>query len=676
MQAQTSLLVNEDEVKALGELSRQLGLWSYEYHTLNKPSVSDNTYDNYFERLKELEAKYPEYADPNSVTQRVGGERLSSLPTIKHQSPMLSLGNEFSDEGLMDFFLKSCEPTTEIACEPKLDGLAISIKYVKGKLAYAATRGTGSEGEDVTSNVRLIRSVQLALKGKNIPDELEVRGEIVMHRSVLAMLNAKYDETGVGRHFSNCRNAAAGTVRLLDPKEAIKRPLDFYAYGLADCSMPSGKTHTEQMQFLEGLGIRVREHGDVLQVNDLPLYVEKMEELRDTLNYDLDGYVFKINDLVHQQELGFRSREPRWAISRKMKAQEAETTVDDVAFQVSASGSITPVAKLKPVHVGGVWVSSATLHNMDNVNELNVAVGDTVTCVRNGEVVPGLSGVVYRPENRTPITMPETCPSCDSPVKREARSARYFCTGGTSCPARAVRFVQRFISKPHLNIKGFGDKLVEQLFEVGLISSILDVYTLKEADVAALPGMGNVSARKLMTAIEASKKTELYRVLSGLNIPEIGKSASRELVKHFDNDFLAIVSAPRHELSQVKDFGPTMTDLAFNGFRDKTNIDILLGLLNLGVNWEIEADEAREPAEVLPQILEGEKWVVTGTFDGINRDEIKAKIEALGGQVMSSVSGATTRLAAGAEAGGKLAKAQKLGIKIVGQDELFALLNI
>lgn len=642
------------------------------YYRDDNPIVSDSTYDALFREVAEIESKIPELIDLNSPTQRVGGERLSTLGEVEHAVPMLSLDNAFSDDELVDFFSKIVGPDDQIAAEPKLDGLALSLVYRGGELAYAATRGDGLVGEDVTHCARLIGSIPLALPEGAYPDLLEVRGEVFMRHHIFERLN-KQAARERRKPLANCRNAAAGVMRKLDPKEAAKRPLDFYAYSLVRAEggyRVDATSHSQQLSYLEEIGFPVSPHREVMTIAELPKYVEKLEAARDSLGLDVDGLVFKFNALSRQQELGSRSRVPRWAIARKFPAQQRETVVEEVVWQVGATGAVTPVAKVAPVHVGGVTVTSATLHNMDHIAAMDIAVGDTALCERRGDVVPALSSVMVRPDDRKPITLPDGCPVCSSPLAKEDGQSIYRCTGGARCDAQAVAIMQQYIGRAYLDIDGAGEKLIEQLFEAGMISNIVDLYRLDRDAVAALPGMGAKSADKLMAGLEASKKTTLPRILSGLSIREVGKSASVTLADHFGHDLDRILAASEAELREVELFGPIMAKLAYEGFRDPVNLEILRGLIEVGLTWEVPATRSAEE-----QPLMGQTWVITGTFAGRSRDDIKAGLTALGAKVSGSISGRTTALAAGEAAGSKKDKALKLGVRVVDEAELNALIG-
>lgn len=654
--------------EAMSFMSSRLALLAKDYYVDDNPTVSDERYDGLFRALKVYEEIFPEHIDPNSVTQRVGGERISSLEEITHEVPMLSLDNAFSDEELTDFCSKiACEDEL-FAVEPKLDGLAITLMYEDGILKYAATRGTGDIGEIVTHNVRNIKSIPLKLETQNPPSKLEVRGEIFMHRHTLAKLNAAAGEGG--KQLKNCRNAAAGTIRQLDPVAASRRPLNFFPYSVAQCSDDIGSTHSAQMEYLASVGFALNNLCTTATIAELALHVARIDKIRDSLSYDTDGVVIKINSLEKQKQLGHVSRCPRWAVARKLAAQQKETILLGVDFVIGASGNITPVARLRPVEVGGVTVSNATLHNFSEIQRLGIQIGDYCLVERAGEVVPRVLSVLRHGESRQEIIMPSECPSCGSEVKQPEGHVAHRCTGGADCPDQAIRFMQRYVSKPYMDIDGCGDKLIEQLFEEGLIEKVSDIYSLDVESVSALSGMGKVSASKLISSIEKSKKTRLNLFIAALNIREIGRSASLELAKHFSYDIKAIQSASEEDLLQVPDFGPIMARNAYKGFRDPKKIELITTAIEAGVTWDVPS-----LAENGPQPLAGQTWVITGSFTGVSRDEIKLRLESLGAKVSSSVSAKTSAVAVGDAAGSKADKAISLGLKVVEEGELFNLIQ-
>lgn len=656
------LITPADASNVMDALSTSLMDWAKAYYVDDSPVVSDATYDEAFSRLLELEALHPDLINPNSPTQRVGGERLSGFSEITHEQPMLSLDNCFDDAGLLDFADKAC--VDDFAGEPKLDGLAISLFYRDGELVYAATRGDGLVGEDVTANVKTIHRVPVRLTNGAHTGDLEVRGEIIMRRSALKRLNALG-----GKTYANCRNAAAGALRQLDPKKTAKRPLDFFAYSIGVHTHPMGHTQTEVMESLSKLGFPVNPLSRQLTRSQLSDYILELESVRDTLDYPIDGVVIKVNNLATQSLLGVKSRTPRWAIARKLAAEERETTLESVDFQVGPSGALTPVARLKPVQVGGVTVSNATLHNMSEVLRLNIAVGDTLMVARNGDVVPGIQYVLDRPAGRQKIVMPSNCPVCGSAVERQEDMVKFFCTGGSSCAAQAVGLIQRAAGRDFLDIEGLGDTLVQQLYDSGMISTLPDLFDLDFDAVAALPGMGAKSSQALKRGLEKCKDTTLNRLIASLNIREIGRTACAELAKHFQDDLGAILGASEGDFASVKDFGPVMARSAHEGFSSPRNKELLKRMVGAGVKWPVR--DLTPPANAP---LAGQVWVITGVFTTMSRSDIKSALEANGAKVSGSVSSKTTALVAGDKAGSKLSKANELGVRVVDEGELAALL--
>lgn len=664
----------------LDTLREQLRYHNYRYYVLDDPEVPDAEYDRLFRELQALEVQHPELVTPDSPTQRVGAIPLSEFGEIHHTIPMLSLGNVFSDEELLAFDkriherLKS-EAEMEYVAEPKLDGLAISLMYENGMFTRAATRGDGETGEDVTRNVRTIEAIPLRLMGENWPQVLEVRGEIYMPKAGFNALNERLRKEGA-KTFVNPRNAAAGSLRQLDARVTAQRPLTIFCYavGLVEGdgeSMP--ETHYANLQQLAVWGFRVCPEIRVVQgaAGCLGFY-HSIGVKRETLPYDIDGVVYKVNSIALQQELGFVSRAPRWAVAHKFPAQEEITVLEDVAFQVGRTGALTPVARLKPVFVGGVTVSNATLHNMDEIRRKDVRIGDSVIVRRAGDVIPEVARVILerRPADARLIAMLAHCPVCGSEVQRPEGEAVYRCTGGLYCPAQVKEAIKHFASRKALNIDGLGDKLVEQFFEQGLIRHVDDLYRLidKKDQIAALERMGDKSAENLVNALKKSKATALERFIFALGIREVGEATAKVLARHFGTlEFLQ--AAGEESLKLVPDVGPVVAANIAQFFREAHNRDTIQHLRELGVHW---ADYEARPPEALP--LAGKTYVITGTLRR-SRDEIKADLEALGAKVAGSVSKKTTGLIAGENAGSKLEKAQNLGIDILDEAALSELLN-
>ena len=657
------------------ELRTQLRHHNHLYYVLDEPSIPDAEYDRLFRELQALEAAHPELITPDSPTQRVGAAPLSEFGEVKHAIPMLSLGNVFSDEELIAFDKRihdrlKTDAEIEFVAEPKLDGLAISIVYENGVLVRAATRGDGETGEDVTLNVRTIKSVPLRLVGENIPAIVEVRGEIYMPKAGFDAINERLRQEG-GKTFVNPRNAAAGSLRQLDPRLTAQRPLDMFCYAVGQ--VEGGKVpdkHYAILQQFRAWGLRVCPEICIVQGAQGCLdYFREIGARRSGLPYDIDGVVYKVNNMALQQELGFVSRAPRWAIAHKFPAQEEITELEGVDFQVGRTGALTPVARLKPIFVGGVTVSNATLHNMDEIERKDVHIGDFVIVRRAGDVIPEVASVVLerRPANAQLITLPAHCPVCGSDVQRPAGEAVARCTGGLYCPAQVKEAIKHFASRKAMNIDGLGDKLVEQLFDAGLIRHVDDLYNLDVEAVAALERMGKKSAENLIAAVENSKATTLERFIFALGIRNAGEGTAKGLARYFGS-LEAILAATEETLKLVPDIGVVVAANVAQFFAEAHNRDTIQRLRGFGVHW---SNYEAKPVEALP--LAGKTYVITGTLSR-SRDDIKADLEALGAKVSGSVSKKTTALIAGENAGSKLEKAESLGVQVLDEVELQALL--
>lgn len=657
------------------ELRTQLRHHNHLYYVLDEPSIPDAEYDRLFRELQALETAHPELITPDSPTQRVGATPLSEFGEVKHAIPMLSLGNVFSDEELIAFDKRihdrlKTDAAIEFVAEPKLDGLAISIVYENGVLVRAATRGDGETGEDVTLNVRTIKSVPLRLVGENIPAIVEVRGEIYMPKAGFDAINERLRQEG-GKTFVNPRNAAAGSLRQLDPRLTAQRPLDMFCYAVGQ--VEGGKVpdkHYAILQQFRAWGLRVCPEICIVQGAQGCLdYFREIGARRSGLPYDIDGVVYKVNSMESQQELGFVSRAPRWAIAHKFPAQEEITELEGVDFQVGRTGALTPVARLKPIFVGGVTVSNATLHNMDEIERKDVRIGDFVIVRRAGDVIPEVASVVLerRPANAQLITLPAHCPVCGSDVQRPAGEAVARCTGGLYCPAQVKEAIKHFASRKAMNIDGLGDKLVEQLFDAGLIRHVDDLYNLDVEAVAALERMGKKSAENLIAAVENSKATTLERFIFALGIRNAGEGTAKGLARYFGS-LEAILAATEETLKLVPDIGVVVAANVAQFFAEAHNRDTIQRLRGFGVHW---SNYEAKPAEALP--LAGKTYVITGTLSR-SRDDIKADLEALGAKVSGSVSKKTTALIAGENAGSKLEKAESLGVQVLDEVELQVLL--
>lgn len=658
-------------------LREQLDEWNYQYYVLDQPTVPDAEYDRLMRRLQELEAAHPELVRPDSPSQRVGGAALSQFSQVSHEVPMLSLDNAFDAQDMRDFNrrlldrLGSTDTELEFACEPKLDGIAVSLLYQSGVLQRGATRGDGSTGEDITHNVRTIPSIPLRLRGTGFPDRLEVRGEIYMPRAGFDQLNTRARERGE-KTFVNPRNAAAGSLRQLDAKVTAGRPLEMCCYnvGLVDGgNLPA--RHADVLLRLSDWGLRINSESRVVHgIDACDAYYEDLASRREALPYDIDGIVFKVNDLALQERLGFVSRAPRWAIARKFPAQEEMTRLLDVEFQVGRTGAITPVARLEPVFVGGVTVSNATLHNSDEIERLGVQVGDTVIVRRAGDVIPQVASVVLarRPEDARSVDFPTSCPVCGSPVEREPDEAVLRCMGGLVCAAQQKAAIKHFSSRRAMDVDGLGDKLVEQLVDEGLLKNVAGLYSLSRDQLLGLERMGEKSADNLLLALEKSKNTTLPRFVFALGIREVGEATALSLARHFGS-WEAMASATEEQLLQVDDVGPVVADHLVQFFDSASSMEVVSALRTAGVHWpDLEVTRPED----LP--LAGQTWVVTGKLEQLGRNEAKALLQDLGAKVAGSVSARTTCVVAGPGAGSKLGKATELGVEVLGEEAFLVLL--
>ncbi|MEG9490352.1 NAD-dependent DNA ligase LigA [Mannheimia indoligenes] len=656
------------------QLRQKLRQYEYEYHVLDNPSVPDAEYDRLMNELKNLESKYPELATESSPTSQVGGKELQQ---IAHELPMLSLDNAFKEKDIDDFLKKVKDRTKldsehlEFCCEPKLDGLAVSIFYIKGIYAQAATRGNGYMGEDVTNNVKTIKNIPLSLMSPNPPTVLEIRGEVFMPLAGFEKLNKYALEKGE-KVFSNPRNAAAGSLKQLDPKITSKRPLSFNAYGIgvyeSDDELPN--THFERLQWLKSLGIPVNNEISLAQgKTELLAYYAEIQAKRPTLGYDIDGTVLKVNDIALQEQLGFISRSPRWAIAYKFPAQEEMTILKEVDFQVGRTGAITPVAKLEPVFVAGVTVSNATLHNGDEIERLGIVIGDTVIIRRAGDVIPQITGVVAerRPENAKKIEFPTACPICNSAVVRVEGEAVARCTGGLFCGAQRKEALKHFVSRKAMDIDGVGEKLIEQLMARELIKTPADLFKLDHTTLMRLERMGEKSAQNALNSIEKAKNTTLPRFLFSLGIREVGEATALNLANHFGS-LEAIRQADFEQLKEVQDVGEVVANRIVSFWQEPHNVEVVEDLIAQGVHWEnvVKTEIADNP-------LKDKNVVLTGTLTQLTRDEAKALLQSLGCKVSGSVSSKTDYLIAGEKAGSKLTKAQELGIQILTEQDFIDL---
>ena len=676
------------------ELRQQLNHHAHAYYVVDAPEIPDAEYDKLFNELQALEAAHPELASADSPTQRVGGAPLPFFASVRHAVPMLSIRTETDNEasGAQNFDarvrrelgLNPDAPTIEYVAELKFDGLAINLRYEHGTLVQAATRGDGEVGEDVTQNIRTIRQIPITLRAssKSVPAVLEVRGEVYMTRDDFERLNeSQRERIAQGakgeKTFVNPRNAAAGGVRQLDPAIAARRRLSFFAYGLGELTPaaeggPDFQSHYDLLMTLKAWGFPVAAQTSLARgATELIAFHQRIGAERDQLPYDIDGVVYKVNSIALQRQLGFVTREPRWAVAHKYPAQEQLTTVLGIDVQVGRTGKLTPVAKLAPVFVGGVTVTNATLHNEDEARRKDVRVGDTVVVRRAGDVIPEVVSVVLdKREGEAPqFTMPRHCPVCGSDAVREEGEADYRCTGGLFCGAQRKEAILHFAHRRAVEIDGLGDKLVEQLVDAHIIRTLPDLYRLGLTALAGLARMADKSANNLLAAIEASKATTLPRFLFGLGIRHVGEATAKALAKHFGK-LDAIMVASEAELLEVDDVGPIVAQSIRTFFDQEHNREVVEQLRACGVHWT-----EGEAAERAAQPLAGKTFVITGTLPTLSRDEAKDKVEAAGGKVAGSVSKKTDYVVAGTEAGSKLTKALELGVPVIDEEALLAMLE-
>lgn len=661
----------------VARLSQVLNEHNYKYYVLSEPSVSDAEYDALFQKLKAIEEQYPELKLPESPTQRVGSAPSKEFHQIQHRIPMLSLDNVFSSEDLLAFYRRLREKVAmdevgsfSIVGEPKLDGVAVSLLYVDGVLQYGATRGDGQTGEDITANVKTIANIPLRLQDSGYPKELEVRGEIFMPKGVFKELNVKAENEG-GKAFVNPRNAASGSLRQLDSRVTAGRKLSMNAYSMGYWSEDvEYSSHLESLHALRKLGFVVNPLIEELKDESSLLdYVDKLSDQRASLDYEIDGLVFKVNSFEQQKQLGFVSRAPRWATAYKFPAEEATTILESVEFQVGRTGAITPVARLKPVFVGGVTVSNATLHNMDEIARLGVQVGDVVAIQRAGDVIPKVARRVAPGETSSRISLPETCPVCHSPIEQDGSIAR--CTGALVCSAQLKESIKHFVSRKAFDIDGMGDKLVDQLVEKELIRSAADIFDLTAPNLVLLERMGQKSADNLIAAIEGAKKISMSRFIYALGIREVGETTAMTLARAISGiyDLFALDS---QQLEELEDIGPVVAAhvLAFTGNQD--NLAQVEKLLSKGVVPEnVSTTSSGSNSQVVGKI-----FVLTGTLPNLGRDELKGMLIEAGAKVSGSVSSKTDYLVAGEKAGSKLAKAEQLGVEILTESEVLDLISI
>ncbi len=658
----------------LAQLRREIDEHNYRYYVLDDPVVSDAGYDRLLGELQGLEDQHPELITPDSPTQRVGAAPAAGFATVEHEVPMLSLANAFEIVEVEEFDRRNRErldlAAITYSVEPKLDGVAIALRYENGELILGATRGDGRKGEDVTSNVRTIRAIPLRLRGDRVPEVLEARGEIFMTRSGFKRLNEGLAAEGQ-KTFVNPRNAASGSLRQLDPALTARRPLHFYCYGSATTAgLP--ERHTETLKALKDMGLPISpEAGTAEGAEGLLEYYERIQTRRDQLDYDIDGVVYKVDDLDQQRELGFVSRAPRWALAHKFPAQEEVTRLLEIEVQVGRTGALTPVARLEPVFVGGVTVTNATLHNIDEVRRKDARPGDFVVVRRAGDVIPEIvRSIPERRQSELPEWhMPTQCPACGSTVEQVEGEAAARCTGGLVCPAQRKRALEHFVSRAAMDIEGMGSKLIDQLVERDLVHSPADLYKLNAATLAGLERMAAKSATKLIEAIGRSKQVTLGRLLFALGIREVGEVTANNLARHFGS-LETLADASVEDLVAVADVGPIMAQHICAFFAEEHNRDVIRELLDAGVHY-VAVEQA--DSDELP--LAGNTYVLTGSLASMSRSEAKSALESLGAKVTASVSKKTTAVIAGSEPGSKFEKAQALGVEILDEAALGKLLH-
>jgi DNA ligase (NAD+) len=656
-------------------LRREINTHNYRYYVLDQPVISDAQYDKLLRELQEIETQHPELITPDSPTQRVGAAPLTAFGQVRHKPPMTSMDNAF-DETEAHEWDRRCRATLEIegalayTAEPKFDGTSVSLRYENGMLVQAGTRGDGATGEDVTANVRTIKTVPLHLQGQGWPKVFEVRGEVVIPKKDFERLNAEQLKRG-DKIFANPRNAAAGSLRQLDPRITAGRPLSFFPWGLGEVSAPIARRYSEVSQHLRDWGFLVTEFFRVVQGVDACLkYYQDILARRDQLPFEIDGVVYKVDDLPAREQLGFTARAPRWAIAHKLPAHEETTVVEDIIASVGRTGVITPVAKLKPVHVGGVTVSNATLHNQDEVERKDVRIGDTVIVRRAGDVIPEVVGVIpdKRPKGARRFHMPKHCPVCGAEVIREEGEAAHRCMGGLYCPAQRMGALLHFASRRAMDIEGLGDKLVEQLVAQERVKTVADLYRLKQDDLADLERMAEKSAQNLLDQIEKSKATTLARFLHALGIPQVGEATALGLAQHFGT-LEAILDADRDTLETVPGIGPTVAEDIYTFFHQKHNREVIKQLRQAGVQWPAVARVKRHTP------FAGKTFVLTGTLTALTRDEAKNRLQSLGATVSGSVSKKTDYVVVGDDPGSKAAKAKELGVTMLDEKEFLKLIG-
>ncbi|WP_180160929.1 NAD-dependent DNA ligase LigA [Acinetobacter sp. YH01004] len=665
-------------VTQMRQLIQLLAKHNHAYYVMDQPTIADSEYDQLFHQLKALEQQHPDLVQPDTPTNKVGGTPLAKFTTVRHAVPMLSLGNVFNQEELFAFARRVEErlpnQNIEYDVELKFDGLAISLWYEHGVLVRGVTRGDGETGEDITHNVKTIRNLPKVLTATEaaIPELLEVRGEVLMPKLGFEKLNAANIAKGE-KTFANPRNAAAGSLRQLDPKIAASRPLAFYAYGIAQCVPPHGQsTMSDSLAWLEQFGFEIGERHFVCKsIQEVQAVYEQINLERPNLSVEIDGMVVKVNDLKQQQQLGFLSREPRWATAYKFPAVTALTTIENIDWQVGRTGTLTPVARLNPVSVGGVTVSNVTLHNIGEIHRLDVRLGDTVSVYRSGDVIPKVEKVwpEFRLADAQEVHLPKQCPVCDSPVVMPEGEALARCSGGLYCAAQRIEAIRHFVSRKAMDIEGLGDRWVESLLHLNLLQNVADIYHLHEHRDALLSieKMGEKSVQNLIDSIENSKKTTLAAFIYALGIRGVGETTARMLANTFQT-LEALRKADLEALKKTPDVGDITAEWILDFFQAPHNLEVLDRLLAAGIHWDAPIAPTRQP-------LNGESWVITGTLSQMGRDEATQLLQALGARVSGSVSGKTKCVVAGEKAGSKLEKAEKLGVQVMNEAEFIQLMR-
>jgi DNA ligase (NAD+) len=661
----------KDLQKKLDTLRDKVRYHEHRYYVLDSPEITDAEFDRLMDELIEQEKQHPELITPDSPTQRVGGQVSGQFASVRHSTPMLSLAKTTSEAELRDWERRVHDLTgitkVDYVCELKLDGMSMALRFEKGRLALGITRGNGTEGEDVTANVRTIRSIPLnisaqQLKKAGLPEAFEVRGELLMPSSSFIRMNEEQEQKGLAK-FANPRNATAGTVRQLDPRITASRRLDFFAYGLLVDGHTIFDRHSEALKALQAAGFKVNpNHRLVHSIEEVWKFIGEWEAERETLSYETDGIVVKVDRVGLQQELGFTGKAPRWAIAFKYAARSGETQIEDIQVQVGRTGKLTPVAWLKPVPIGGTTVSRATLHNMDEIERLGVRIGDWVLVERGGDVIPKVVKVLEdKPRGHKKFHMPEHCPVCGGNVVRDEGEADHRCVNA-NCPAKLRETIRHFASRGVLNIEGMGDSLVNQLVESGMVKDVADIYSLTEADLMKLERMGKKSADNILNEIEGSKKLPLERVIYGLGIRFVGERTAQFLAEHFGS-IEALMAASEEELQQVNEIGPRVSAAIREFFDEPKNVALVKRLEKAGLKFTGEKKQRGTT-------LAGKTFVLTGTLPNLTRDEAKKRIEDAGGKVAGSVSKKTDYVVAGEEAGSKLDKARELGVAVIDEKEM------